>query len=228
MIVVGPPGSGKRTYIRDRLSHKETTKLELQLKDGSTFQCAASPSHLEVIIPDNNQSTRDQYILGALQTTSDDQPSLIKEKDKEKEKDKDKVACREIVLWCAHRLSYDAQCALRRIMDDSLTGTEFILCTTHLDVIIEPIQSRCVIIRLKKRERDEMLIKWTEVSGETSLPTIRLPKTPAEVVELVSGWRIPPAAILLEMCLKHKITLEEATRRCIGCTRTYDPYMWLL
>ena len=225
MIVVGPPGSGKRTYIRNLLTHKETTKLELHLKDGSIFQCAASPSHTEVIIPDGGQSTRDQYILGALQTTSDDQPSLIVAKTQTKTKTK---TCRKIILFCAQRLSYDAQCALRRIMDDSLLGTDFILCTTHLDVIIEPIQSRCIIIRLKKRETDKMLSEWTEVSSETTLPTIRLPKTPAEVVELVSGWRIPPAAIILEMCLKHKITLEDAAIRCVGCTRTSDPYLWLL
>jgi len=215
MIVVGPPGSRVKEVVRDMLFNKRVEPVELKLKDGTIINTMCSSSHIEVIIPDGIQSTRDVNILAAIDISKDNQPSLLT-----------KHVSRQIVLWSAHRLSYDAQCALRRIMDDSENGSKIILCVSHLDSIIEPIMSRCIIKRCVKEE-DILLKEWTALSGETSLPKIKIPTTPAEVVELVNGWKIPPAAILLEMT-KRGMTLKDAAERCIGCARTYDAYMWIL
>ena len=206
-------GGGAREHVRKMLD--PTTPHDLLLKDGSTYGVHVSPSHVEIVCSFLGQSTRDLHILSALAIDDDLQPS-VKERNE---------ARRKIVLFGAHNLSYDAQCALRRIMDDGGTKTQFILTATHTDVIISPILSRCKIVRCKKS--DSLLKEWSEISGEAVLPSIKLPRTPADIIELVDGWKIQPAVILKLYVGKKKRTLEEAANRCVASTRTNSAYMWL-
>merc|ERR1712137_1492990 len=54
------------------------------------------------------------------------------------------------------RLSRNAQHALRRTMEKSTIGCRIILCSTSSTKIIEPLRSRCLVMRVPAPSKDEI------------------------------------------------------------------------
>ncbi|CAD7952772.1 unnamed protein product [Amoebophrya sp. A25] len=66
------------------------------------------------------------------------------------EPDKYPSPCLKFVLLDeADALTFEAQAALRRVMEEHSGHARFILCCNYVNKIIEPIQSRCALIRFQ-------------------------------------------------------------------------------
>jgi len=61
-----------------------------------------------------------------------------------------------ILLNEIERLSRNAQHALRRTMEKSTIGCRIILCSTSSTKIIEPLRSRCLVMRVPAPSKDEI------------------------------------------------------------------------
>jgi replication factor C small subunit len=71
-----------------------------------------------------------------------------------------------IILDEADEMTFEAQTALRRIIEDSARTTRFIIICNYLSQIIEPIQSRCVVFRFTRLPRDDVIEYLKMICGK--------------------------------------------------------------
>merc|ERR1719193_12108 len=144
MIFVGPPGSGKRTRIYALLRHlygKEVdegfTTGELS-HEGITVPIVQSKVHTEVDL--SKEGSRDRLVIGKI-ITSD--ASITK-------------STRCVIVYNAHKLSIEAQSALRRMMENCVAYCKIILVCHDTAGIIMPIQGRCARIRIASPTEEDI------------------------------------------------------------------------
>ena len=76
---------------------------------------------------------------------------------------------RIIILDEADEMTNSAQTALRRIMEESSRFTRFIMVCNYSSGIIEPLQSRCAIIRFPRLPKEEVVSRLEKICRDESL-----------------------------------------------------------
>ncbi|KAF0990379.1 hypothetical protein HZS_6606, partial [Henneguya salminicola] len=102
-----------------------------------------------------------------------------------------------IVIVEAERLTKDAQHGLRRTMEKYSESCKIILITESLSSIIEPIQSRCLCVRVSAPKHDQMVNVMEKVCQKEN---INLPIKLAKRICEESGKNLRRALLMLETC----------------------------
>ncbi|OHS93906.1 hypothetical protein TRFO_39945 [Tritrichomonas foetus] len=169
LLFSGPTGSGKKTrvmaFLRELFKKDiELTKMrteyrtiEVNDKKNIEVQVTASPFHVELTPADSGNNDRHVISfflkeIAASQTVGD-------------------IPIKVVVINEANRLSRLAQQALRRTMEKYAKTCRIILICDSLSQIIEPVRSRCLIIRTPRVSPEEVLKVVSEVSASEKFNT---------------------------------------------------------
>jgi len=134
IIITGPPGIGKTTSIHC-LAHE---LLGDSFKDGTLELNASDERGINVVREQIKLFARKKFTLP---------PGRHK----------------IIILDEADNMTSAAQQALRRIMEEYSRTTRFALACNYSTKIIEPIQSRCAILRFTKLSEAEIMLRLKEI-----------------------------------------------------------------
>ncbi|EJW02155.1 hypothetical protein EDEG_03399 [Edhazardia aedis USNM 41457] len=149
LLVHGGPGHGKKTLIQNFINniHQREIKTSVKL---SKIQGASSEieiSYLEseelIEITPGDYGYQDKLVIqGLIKSLAQTKP-IIQMMMKDSKKD-----IRFIVINDADELSKDAQAALRRTVERYSTNFRLIMICEEMNTIIEPLRSRCLLIRV--------------------------------------------------------------------------------
>jgi replication factor C subunit 3/5 len=166
LLFYGPSGAGKRTrilcFLREMFGEgvlkakisQRTFKVGTNSKRELVISTLHSNYHIE--LNPSDVGAADRYVIQTLfreiaetssvrPTPPDSQPEATVTGEKKKRL---KVPRHVVVINGADRLSREAQAALRRTMEKYSAQCSVILCCESLSRIIDPVQSRCQLIRV--------------------------------------------------------------------------------
>eukprot|EP01024_Parvocaulis_polyphysoides_P031547 TRINITY_DN28464_c0_g6_i1.p1 TRINITY_DN28464_c0_g6~~TRINITY_DN28464_c0_g6_i1.p1 ORF type:complete len:352 (-),score=32.00 TRINITY_DN28464_c0_g6_i1:210-1265(-) len=154
-LLYGPSGAGKKTLIRAMLKEiygEQVFKVKVESKPWIielpnrkievVMTCVSSNYHIEFIPSD--AGFQDRYVVQEVVK----QMATIKSVDVSKFK--------VIYIKCADQMSQSAQHSLRRTMEKYSANARFILSCNNLANITDPLQSRCLCIRVSLPEQTEV------------------------------------------------------------------------
>lgn len=169
LLFSGPPGSGKKTRVMAFLRALFDSEIELarmkseyrsiEIKDSKTIevQVTSSPCHVELTPADSGNN--DRHVISF----------FLKEIAASQTVNSSKVPIKVVIINEAHRLSRLAQQALRRTMEKYAKTCRIILICDSLSQIIEPVRSRCLIIRTPRVSPEEVSAVLAQISTSEKL-----------------------------------------------------------
>lgn len=110
-----------------------------------------------------------------------------------------------VLLSEVHRLTKDAQAALRRTMERYSGTCRLILCTANPSQVIEPVRSRCLGVRVPAPNQMECMAVLTAVCTKEGL---QLPAPLAARIARTAGGNMRRALLLVESCKVAKYPFE--------------------
>lgn len=181
LLFSGPPGSGKKTRVMAFLRALFNSEIELSkmrseyqsiiINDSKTIevQVTSSPFHVELTPADygNNDRNIITYFLKDVAASQSVNAS--------------NAPVKVVIINEAHRLSRLAQQALRRTMEKYAKTCRIILICDSLSQIIEPVRSRCLIIRTPRVSPEEISAVIEQVAAAEKLEL-----TPDIIGDLIS------------------------------------------
>lgn len=156
LIFYGKPGHGRRTMVYALLSNLfgETPKLKektSEIKAGATTMTVRYLESDEVVeICPSSYGSRDRVVVQSIiKELAESKPILSMFGNK-------KHALRVIIIESAEDLSRDAQAALRRTIEMYSKNFRIFMICSEMSKIMEPIKSRCLIIRIRGFRDEEI------------------------------------------------------------------------
>ncbi|HEX32922.1 MAG TPA: replication factor C small subunit [Candidatus Aenigmarchaeota archaeon] len=122
-----------------------------------------------------------------------------------------------ILLDEADALTRDAQQALRRTMENYSETCRFILDCNYVSKIIDPIQSRCAILRFKPLEKEDVVEYLREIAKKEKL---KVEKNALEAIYDVTKGDMRRAINILQACSVDK---EVTVKRVYSLAALVDP-----
>jgi len=191
LLFYGPSGAGKKTRIMAVLremygSGVEKLKVEhrsMKIKSKNVeLVTIASNYHIEM-----NPSDAGFYDRVIVQ-------EVIKEIAQSHPIDTHRTF-KVVVLNEVDKLSKDAQHALRRTMEKYMATCRLILCCSSTSKVIEPVRSRCLVIRVPAPSIQEIVQVLQSVARKEKLS---LPSELASKIALLSERNLRKAVLMLE------------------------------
>ena len=156
LIIYGQQGTCKE-YIINKLLQKIYGKSDIELKDIEYIVSGYSNTKTKIIIKQSkyhiiiepNSNGFDKYLI----------QEIIQEYAKSQLLNilKNKKLFKIVVINKIDNLSYYAQASLRRTMEKYSNTCKFILVSNQLTKIIEPLRSRCLLIRIPLLNEEQIL-----------------------------------------------------------------------
>lgn len=163
IIFYGPTQSGKKTIVSmflemiyDETVHKTNeTKYTTVGSSGTSSEINIQQSNFHILIEPNNNNS-DKYIV----------QDIIKEYAMRIPMNffKTKKGFKIVLINDVQNLSYHAQTSLRRTMELYAKTCRFIMISSSLSKVIDPIRSRCHPIRIPSPSRSDILKLLVDVS----------------------------------------------------------------
>lgn len=110
----------------------------------------------------------------------------------------------------AHMLPFDAQAALRRIMEKYSTTCRFVLMTTLQTSIIPAISSRCLPLFFRPMEDDETVRLLAEIMEKNNIPSEDVSKEDLEYIAISAGGDCRKAITYLQLFIMNDGDLDMA------------------
>lgn len=159
LILYGPSGSGKKSLLYTFLKEKYNILPQTTKSIAKTFKIGSkeidipyfySNYHIELSVSDLANNAR--VILPQLISTIGSTKNIIHS------------GCKILVLHHAEYLDSYTQNMLRRFFEIYSHTCRFILMTRRINAIIEPLQSRCLVLRVPAPSNDQIntLIKTSD------------------------------------------------------------------
>ena len=161
LVLYGPKGCGKE-YVVDNLLKKiygniETKEIEYIISgySNSKEKVMINQSRYHIIIEPNNNGF-DKYLI----------QEIIQEYAKTENLTifKYKKLFKIVIINKIDNLSYSAQASLRRTMEKYADTCKFIFICDQLSKIIEPLRSRCLLIRVPLPNSTQIIETLTQIS----------------------------------------------------------------
>lgn len=178
LIVYGPEGNNKE-YIVNRLLQKIYGEKMVQLQDveytisgysNTKTKVVIKQSNCHIMIEPNNNGFDKYLIQEIIQDYAKTEILTIL---------KYKKLFKIVVIDKIDNLSYYAQASLRRTMEKYANICKFIFISNQLSKIIEPIKSRCILIKVPLPQNKEIVKTLLEISTKEK---IKLKKDELELI----------------------------------------------
>ncbi|KAM0680737.1 Replication factor C (RF-C) subunit [Glugoides intestinalis] len=203
LIIHGQPGHNKKTIMYALLRHLYgsyptfTTKM-MEIETGATKTVINYLECNEIVeICPSEYGYRDRYVVqGVIKEMAQSRPILSLFSTRKK-------AMKILIIDQAEDLSKDAQASLRRTIETHSSYFRIILVCTELSKLIEPIKSRCLMLRMRGFTMEEFSTISMNITSQNG---VNVTKDVIETIYSNCAGNCKRALCLLELyCHNHQV-----------------------